>query len=486
MKSGIEGARRLARPVRRLRRPRRRRATMAPVVLALAGIVVVVAVALGLLFAAAPPAHAAKSRLEEARRQERLAKRAKEAEADRAGRVLVLRIDGPISPVSAEALVAAVDRAEREHYRALVLEIDTPGGLESSMRAMVKRMLISEVPIVAYVSPAGARAASAGVFIVMAADVAGMAPGTNIGAATPVNLQGGMDSTLARKVTSDAAAFARTVARQRGRNAQWAEEAVRRAVAASETEAVDLGVVDFVAESLDDLLEQADGMAISRMGVETTLHLVGLPRDPIRPGLRQKLLGVLVDPNVAYILMMLGFYGLLFELQNPGAILPGIVGGICLILAFLALSTLPVNYAGVALIVLAIVFFLAEVKVASHGLLATGGVISLVLGSTILFQGSGTRVSWAIIAGATGATAVFFLFIVGKGLSAQRLRVATGRRGLVGTRAFALGRLAPAGQVRIGGELWNATSDSEVEAGTEVVVTGVEGLTLRVRPAKEA
>jgi membrane-bound serine protease (ClpP class) len=408
------------------------------------------------------------------------------AVAPKTGRVLVLRIEGPISPVSAEVLGAAVDRAEREEYQALVIELDTPGGLESSMRAMVKRMLVAEVPIIAYVSPAGARAASAGVFIVMAADVAGMAPGTNIGAATPVNLQGGMDSTLARKATNDAAAFARTIARQRGRNAQWAEEAVRRAVAASEDEAQDLGVVDFVAGSLDDLLDQADGIAISRPGLETTLHLAGLPRDPIKPGLRQKLLGVLVDPNVAYILMMLGFYGLLFELQNPGAILPGIVGGICLILAFLALSTLPVNYAGVALIILAIVFFLAEVKVASHGLLATGGVISLVLGSMILFQGRGTGVSWSIIAGATGATAVFFLFIVGKGLRAQRLRVQTGRAGLVGARAVVVSRLAPAGQVQVGGELWNATSASDAEAGSEVVIMGVEGLTLRVRPSREA
>jgi membrane-bound serine protease (ClpP class) len=407
------------------------------------------------------------------------------APAAQPGRVLVVRIEGAISPVTAEALVAAVDRAEREEYRALVIEVDTPGGLETSMRAMVKRVLVAEVPILAYVCPAGARAASAGVFLVMAADVAAMAPGTNIGAATPVNLQGGMDSTLARKATSDAAAFARTVARQRGRNAAWAEEAVRRAVAASDSEAVALGVVDLVAGSLDGLLERVDGREISRPGVETRLHLAGLPRDTIEPGLRRRLLGLLVDPNIAYILMMLGFYGLLFELQNPGAILPGVVGGICLILAFLALSALPVNYAGIALIVLAIAFFLAEIKVVSHGLLATGGVVSLVLGSMILFQGEGVRLSWAIIFGATASTAVFFLFIVGKGLAAQRRRVATGRRGLVGQRAVALGRLAPAGQVRYGGEIWNAHSESEVAAGSEVVITGVEGLTLRVRPAQE-
>ena len=480
MRSVVRNARSLARIVRMPRRRRRRRAWLEPVFLGALGVLLVLAAAVGLLFVSAPRAHAGDSRLEETRRQERRAKQPK------AGRILVLRIDGAISPVTAEALGAAVDRAERERYRALVIELDTPGGLESSMRDMVKRILVSEVPIIAYVSPAGARAASAGVFIVMASDVAGMAPGTNIGAATPVNLQGGMDSTLARKATNDAAAFARTIARQRGRNAQWAEEAVRRAVAASENEAVDLGVVDFVANSLDDLLEQADGIELSRPGLETTLALSGLPRDTIRPGLRQKLLGVLVDPNVAYILMLLGFYGLLFELQNPGAILPGVVGGICMILAFLALSTLPVNYAGVALIVLAIAFFLAEIKVASHGVLATGGVLSLVLGSLILFQGEGARLSWSIIGGATATTALFFLLVVGAGLRAQGRKVVTGRRGLVGARAVAMDSLAPAGQVRIGGELWNAVSGSTVEAGSEVVVMGVEGLTLKVRPAKEA
>jgi membrane-bound serine protease (ClpP class) len=480
MKNGSRGIRSFTRVARALRQPRRRSAPLVPVILGALGVLLVLFAAAGLMFASAPRAHAAKSRIAEAPQQERLAK------APRTGRILVLRLEGPISPVSAEALGAAVDRAEREEYKALVIELDTPGGLESSMRAMIKRMLVSEVPIIAYVAPAGARAAAGGVFIVMAADVAGMAPGTNIGAATPVNLRGGMDSTLARKATSDAAAFARTIARQRGRNAQWAEEAVRRAVAASEDEALSLGVVDFVASSLDDLLEQADGIALSRPGLETTLALSGLPRDTLEPGLRQKLLGVLVDPNVAYILMLLGFYGLLFELQNPGAILPGVVGGICLILAFFALSTLPVNYAGIALIVLAIAFFVAEVKVASHGLLATGGVISLVLGSMFLFQGDGTRLSWSIIAGATGATAVFFLFLMSKGLSAQGLRVETGRGGLVGKRAVAMGRLAPAGEVRISGELWNAISESDVEAGSEVVITGVEGLTLRVRPFKEA
>jgi membrane-bound serine protease (ClpP class) len=403
------------------------------------------------------------------------------------GRLLVVRLDGPVTPVTAEALDAALDRAGREGYRALLLEVDTPGGLESSMRDMVKDLLASPTPVIAWVMPSGARAASAGVFIVMAADIAAMAPGTNIGAATPVSMQGPMDSTLSRKAANDAAAFARTVAAQRGRNIEWAEDAVRRAVAASETEAVDLHVVDFVAATLPQLLDQAHGRSYRRGGETRRLDVRGLPVDRVEPGFRQRLLAVLADPNVAYILLMLGFYGLLFELQNPGAILPGVVGGICIVLAFFSLSTLSVNYAGLALIVLAVVFFIAEIKVASHGLLAAGGVIAMLLGSLFLFQGENVRLSLGLIVGATLATALFFLFIVGAGLKAQRRPAKTGREGLLGARAIVTERLAPRGWVRIGDERWQARSDGVAETGVEVVVTGVEGLTLRVRPAaKEA
>ena len=399
------------------------------------------------------------------------------------GRVLLVKLEGPVSPVTAEAVASAASRAAEEGYRALIIQIDTPGGLMTSMRDMVKRMLAARVPVIAWVAPGGARAASAGVFITMAADVAAMAPGTNIGAASPVNLQGGMDSTMAHKVTSDAAAFARTVAAQRGRNVRWAEQAVRQAVAVDETEAVQLHVVDFIAGDLDELLAKADGRTWRRGAERRTLQVRGLPVDIIEPGLRQRLLAVIADPNVAYLLMLLGFYGLLFELQNPGAILPGVVGGISLILAFLALSTLPVNYAGVALILLGIVFFIAEIKVASHGLLAAGGVLSLILGSVILFQGEGVRLSWSIIAGATITTAAFFLFVVGAGLRAQRRTVRTGWKGLVGGRGVVVERLGPRGRVRIAGELWEATSESQVEVGADVVIVGVDKLMLHVRPA---
>ena len=397
-------------------------------------------------------------------------------------RALVMRLEGPVSPATALAVGSAVDRAEREGYRVLVMEIDTPGGLETSMRAMVKRMLASRVPIVTWVSPGGARAASAGVFVTLAGDVAAMAPGTNIGAATPVNLQGPMDSTMARKVTSDAAAFARTIAAQRGRNQAWAERAVREAVSASETEAVELHVVDFVASTLPEVLLKADGRSWRRGDWSRPLATKNLPIDRVEPSFRERLLAILADPSIAYILLLLGFYGLLFELQNPGAILPGVVGGISLILAFLALSTLPVNYAGVALIILAVAFFVAEIKVVSHGILAVGGVISMVLGSIILFQGEGTRLPWTLIAGATSLTALFFLVVVAAGLRAQGRRVQTGPGALVGAHGSVVAWLPPAGTVRVGGELWSAVSEEDLHVGSEVEVTGIEHLTLHVRP----
>ena len=396
------------------------------------------------------------------------------------GRVLALKLEGPVSPVMGEALEAAINRAGREGYNALVLEIDTPGGLESTMRTMVQKMLASDVPILAWVTPSGARAASAGVFIVMAADVAAMAPGTNIGAATPISMQGPMDSTLARKATNDAAAFAHTIAVQRGRNAEWAERAVREAVAVDEREAVRLHVVDFEASTLPELLARAAGHEWHHGN-----HLGDLSRKPvdtIEPDFRQRLLAVIADPNIAYILLMLGFYGILFELQNPGAVLPGVVGGISLILAFLALSTLPFNSAGIALIVLAVVFFVAEVKVASHGLLAAGGIVSMLLGSMILFRG-GVMLSWGIILGVTITTALFFLLIIGVGWRARRRPVVTGAQGLIGARAWATERLAPAGYVRLRGELWQAVGEAEIEAGDEVEVMSAERLTLRVRRA---
>ena len=398
-------------------------------------------------------------------------------------RVLAVRLEGPVSPVMDDVLRAALERARREDAAAVLLEIDTPGGLESSMRDMIQRLLASELPVIAWVTPAGAHAASAGVFLVMACDVAAMSPGTNIGAATPISMSGPMDSTLARKATNDASAFARTIAAQRGRNVRWAERAVREAVAASETEAVADSIVDFVAGTEAEVLAKADGRAWRRGDLVRTLALKDARVTRLDPDFRQRLLGHIADPNVAYILMMLGFYGLLFELQNPGSVLPGVVGGICLVLAFFALSTLPVNAAGVALVVLGLAFLLAEIKVASHGMLAVGGTIALALGTLLLFRSGTVQVSLPIVFAGTGVTVAFFTWVIGAGLRAGLRPVTTGAAGLVGRRGVVVERIAGTGRVRLGDEVWNATAATELEVGSAVEVVSVSGLQLSVRPA---
>ena len=396
--------------------------------------------------------------------------------------VLAIELNGAVTPSMDDALRSALERADVEHD-VLLVRLDTPGGLESTMREMIKRLLASEAPVIMWVTPSGAHAASAGVMLVMASDVAVMSPGTNIGAATPISMTGPMDSTLARKVTNDAAALARSVALQRGRNADWAEQAVRRAVAANEREAVTLHVVDFIAADEADLLAKADGRTYRRGERLLTLHTRGASVTHLAPDFRQRLLRGIADPNVAYLLMMLGFYGLIFEMQNPGAILPGVVGGISLLLSFFALSTLPVNSAGVALLVLGLAFLLAEVKVHSHGLLAVGGAVALLLGGLMLFKADTLHVALPVLVGCTAATVLFFLVLVGAGMRAQQMPVTTGASALVGRHALVVERLAPEGRVRIDGEVWNAVADMAAETGSEVKILGADGLTLRVRPA---
>jgi membrane-bound serine protease (ClpP class) len=402
-------------------------------------------------------------------------------------RVLVVRLEGMVSPVMDDVLAQALDRAERGGYAALLVELDTPGGLEKSMRQMVQRELAAKVPVIVWVSPGGAHAASAGVFVTMAADVAVMAPGTNMGAATPISLSGPMDSTLARKAANDASAFARTVATQRGRNAVWAERAVREAVAVSDREAVEQGIVDFVAMTDREVLRGADGRLMRRGADSTVIRVAEATIERMEPSLRQRLLGHLVDPNIAYLLLMLGFYGILFELQNPGAILPGVVGAIFLVLAFLALSALPVNAAGVALLVLGVGFLLAEIKVQSHGVLGVGGAIALAVGGLILFDDAAVRVAVPVVIACTAMTVAFFAALAWLALRARRTARVNGPEGMLGRRATVLQGLSPRGLVRLDGETWNAEATGDIPVGAEVEVTGVEGLTLRVRPvAKEA
>jgi membrane-bound serine protease (ClpP class) len=396
----------------------------------------------------------------------------------------VATVDGAIQPITAEYIVRCIDRAERDHREALVIQLDTPGGLDTSMRQIIKRILVSEVPVLVYVAPAGSRAASAGTFIAYAAHVSAMAPGTAIGAATPVSMGGGgMDSTMAHKVQNDAVSYIRSLAVQRGRNAEWAEKAVRQGGSLPETDAVKMHVVDFLARDLDELLAKADGRTVSVAGATRTLHTKDVERHLVPASLRQKLLGHVVDPNIAYILFILGFYGLIFELSNPGAILPGIIGGISILLALLAFQALPVNMTGVFLILFAMLLFLVEVKVHSHGLLSGGGVIALVLGSLLLLTGEPgtTRVSIPVILTVTLCTVLFFGFVVGAGYRALRRTPITGQEGMHGQRGVAVTELgARGGRVFVRGEYWNADAEERIEKGAPVVVDRVDGMRLRV------
>ena len=401
--------------------------------------------------------------------------------------VATIELEGVISPVTLRLIGIAIDRAQAERAQALVVLLDTPGGLERSMRAIVQRMMNAEVPVIVFVSPTGARAASAGVFITMAAHVAAMSPATNIGAATPVAMGGTADKTMMKKVENDSAAFIRTVALERGRNAEWAEKAVRQAVAITEREALKLKVIDLVADSLPDLLDKVDGRTIKLPKSTVTLATKGAPLRPIEIGFRDRFLNVITDPNVAYVLMMLGMLGLFFELSNPGVILPGVIGGISLILAFFAFQSLPINYAGLLLILFGIVLLIAEIKIVSHGVLAIGGMVSMALGSLMLFDSPevGFRVSWWVIGPTVAATAGIFLFVVAAGVRALSRPPSTGTEGLVGRTATVRERLGPEGQVMVSGEIWRAIAEGEpLEPGAQVRIVGVDGLTLRVAKAE--
>jgi len=403
-----------------------------------------------------------------------------------ARQVDILTLEGAIQPIAAEVVEEAIERAEKAKREALVIRLDTPGGLDTSMRDIIKRILIAEVPVVVYVAPSGSRAASAGTFIAMAAHVAAMAPGTSIGAATPVNVGGGdVSKDMASKVKNDAVSYIRSLAKQRGRNPDWAEKAVLEGSSLGEEDAVRMKVVDLVAGSVPELLDAIDGRSVTVAGIARPLRTKDAVENDVEPTWRQKLLGRIIDPNVAYILFILGFYGLLFELSSPGSILPGVVGGICLLLAFLAFQALPVNLTGLFLVVFAMVLFAIEVKVQSHGILAMGGTISLLLGSLILLGGDtgAARISLSVIVTVTVATAAFFLFVVGAAVRAQRRKPETGEQGLLGEQGTALTDLGPKGQVFVHGEYWAAEADEPITQGTRIVVDRVEGLVLRVRKA---
>jgi membrane-bound serine protease (ClpP class) len=405
--------------------------------------------------------------------------------------VAVIEMEGAITPVTVRLVSAAVDRAQAERAQALVIQLDTPGGLERSMRSIVQAILNSEVPVIVYVAPTGGRAASAGVFITMAAHVAAMAPATNIGAAHPVSVGGGgPDKEMMKKIENDAAAFARTIATERGRNAEWAEKAVRSSVSVTEREAVKLKIVDLVADNLPDLLAKIDGRTVKTVKGTVTLQTKDAPIKKIEVKFRDRFLALISDPNIAYILMMIGMLGIFFELSNPGVILPGVLGGISLILAFFAFQSLPINWAGLLLILFGVALLIAEIKVVSHGVLTIGGVVAMLLGSMMLFDAPETggllRVSWFVIVPAVASTAGLVIVGLSFGMRALYRKPTTGVSGMVGEIAVARTPLAPEGQVLVQGELWRAIAQNgPVAVGEKVEVVGVNGLTLTVVKAAD-
>ena len=398
----------------------------------------------------------------------------------------VISVDASINPSTAEYISSGIERAAEENAECLIIKLNTPGGLLKSTRVIVTDILDSEIPVVVYVFPGGSQAASAGVFITLAGHIAAMAPGTNIGAAHPVTMQGEQDSIMNEKATNDAAAFIRTISEKRDRNIQWAEDAVRKSLSITETEALKEKVIDLIAVSVQDLLEKIDGKEIVLSSGTKVLDTKNAGIIEIGMNFRQKILNLVSDPNIAYILLMIGIYGIMFELYSPGTIFPGVIGGISLIVAFYSLHTLPVNYAGLALIIFAIILFIAEIKIVSHGLLTIGGIISLVLGSIMLIDMESTlevfRISWQVILVFVILTAAFFIFAIGFAIKAQTRKPVTGIEGIIGEIGEAISDLAPEGQIMVHGEIWTAEcQDGPVSKGTKVEVVQITNLKLMVR-----
>ena len=425
------------------------------------------------------------------------------ATANTAGsHVMLLTIDEAIGPATDDYIERALEAAASQRAELVVIRMDTPGGLDSAMRGIIKNITNSAVPVASFVSPSGARAASAGTYILYASHIAAMAPGTNLGAATPVQIGGfkppepkGMPkkdepvdesdkSAMKQKIINDAVAYIRSLAELHGRNQDWAEKAVREAASLPASEALSLKVIDIIAAGLADLLQQVDGREVMVLGHKRTLHVVGLPTRELLPDWRARFLSVITNPNVAYILMMIGIYGLILEFSNPGAIVPGTVGAISLLLALYAFQLLPINYAGMALILLGVALMVGEAFEPSFGILGIGGVVAFVFGSIILIdtKAPGFGIDISVIVTFAATSALIFIFVIGMAIRARRKKVVSGLEELLGGEATVINGFEQQGTVSIHSEHWQAHSKTPLNDGQLVKVIGIKGLTLDVEP----